>query len=302
MSQTERIFYILDLLMERGSFTRRSVAKHFSVSEKQIWRDKEYLKYRCPLSCGNLDIVYDRALRAYTLTEESLSALTLWRASSSLSVAKESAEGNSSAVSSNLVLSDASFITYKSYAKEDFSPFVYNRIMEALKKKRKIEIYYPTSLRHPRRIVEPLRLINYGEIWYLVACIGDSLLTYSLSRIKDVRVADEGAEFTDYESLERLLDGYGIYSSRAKEERIYVLHFHSWAISIVMNQIWQKDQEISLLDGGKTLEMRLPISDHTELLSRLLFYGDAAEAIAPDDFVSEYREKCKNMARRYGDV
>ena len=298
MSQTERIFHILDLLMERGSFRRDEVARFFEVSEKQIWRDKEYLRDRCPLSCGNLDIIFDRKLRAYVLTPESTDALIRWRAEASLNIAKEKGEGKSSSFSSSMVLSDASYITYKSYAKENFSPSVYERIMLALKTKRRIVISYPTSKRHPTRTVEPLHLINYGEIWYLVASVDEAILTYSLSRISDVSVLDERVAFSDHERLEKLLDGYGIYSDD-NERREYVIRFYSWAIAIVSNQVWQKDQKLRLLEDGRVLEMRIPVSNHTELLSRILFYGDAAEPVSPQDFVDEYRRKCMLMAGRY---
>ena len=299
MSQTERIFYILDLLMGRGSFTRKEVARHFEVSEKQIWRDKEYLRDRCPLSCGNLDIVYDNAKKAYVLTSESRDALTRWRAATSLGIVRDKESGNAKiSSSSSMVLSDASYITYKSYASESFSPSVYDRIMTAMREKRRILLCYPSSKKHPKRVVEPLRLINYGEIWYLVASVDEAILTYSLSRISDVSVLDERVAFSDHERLEKLLDGYGIYSDD-NERREYVIRFYSWAIAIVSNQVWQKDQKLRLLEDGRVLEMRIPVSNHTELLSRILFYGDAAEPVSPEDFVDEYRRKCMLMAGRY---
>ena len=108
----------------------------------------------------------------------------------------------------------------------------------------------------------------------------------------------EEISFSDSKRLEKLLDGYGIYSDDNPPME-YVIRFYSWAIPIVSNQVWQKDQKMSLSDDGNVLELRLPISNHTELLSRILFYGDAAEPVAPEDFVSEYKKKCRNMARRY---
>ena len=108
----------------------------------------------------------------------------------------------------------------------------------------------------------------------------------------------ERVAFSDHERLEKLLDGYGIYSDD-NERREYVIRFYSWAIAIVSNQVWQKDQKLRLLEDGRVLEMRIPVSNHTELLSRILFYGDAAEPVSPQDFVDEYRRKCMLMAGRY---
>ena len=98
--------------------------------------------------------------------------------------------------------------------------------------------------------------------------------------------------------FQKLLDGYGIYSDD-NERREYVIRFYSWAIAIVSNQVWQKEQKLRLLEDGRVLEMRIPVSNHTELLSRILFYGDAAEPVSPQDFVDEYRRKCMLMAGRY---
>ena len=167
-----------------------------------------------------------------------------------------------------------------------------------MREKRKILLCYPSSKKHPKRVVEPLRLINYGEIWYLLAAVDDVILTYSLSRIADVTVTDIPISFSDKEKLRRLIDGYGIYSDD-RNSREYVIWFYSWAIPIVSNQVWQKDQKLRLLEDGRVLEMRIPVSNHTELLSRILFYGDAAEPVSPQDFVDEYRRKCMLMAGRY---
>lgn len=298
MSQTERIFYLIDLLFEKGYFKREEVAKHFEVSTKQIWRDKEYLENRCPLSCGNLDIVYDRSIRAYRLTEESKERLSLWRASESLSLAKDIENGNRPKSSISTISNDIKYIRYKSYARETFSTDVYNDILRALKENKKVKLSYTSIKNKSERIVEPLKLVNYTEIWYLIAALDGSILTFSLSRIEKVEILNEDISFNNEEALERVLSGYGIYE-KACQARLYTIRFYSWAARVVSRQVWQKDQSMKFLEDGETLELTLPITNHTELLSRILFYGECAEPIAPSDFVAEYRAKCIAMGKRY---
>ncbi len=300
MSQTERVMYILDQLMEKGYFRIKDVASLYEVSLKQVRRDKNYLMTRCPLSCGNLDIYYDAKDKVFRLSAESSHNLASWRADESLLMARDREKNRpfSSRFPSSVISGDSGYVKYKSYAREDFRPGIYLRLMEALKNSKRILLRYLSAERLRR--IEPLKLVNYGEIWYLAAIDvdkGERIVTFSLSRIISVEIIDEDIVFSDFAKLERFLDGYGIFNNDQQESE-YVIHFTGWAKDIVKNQIWQKRQSLKELEDG-TLELHLPVSNDTELLSRILFYGTSAMPVSPASFVEKYRKACIEMAGRF---
>ena len=166
-----------------------------------------------------------------------------------------------------------------------------------MKQNRRIRISYKSSKGESDRVLEPLKLVNYTEIWYMLAAFNGKIQTFSLSRITGAAITDEDISFNDPDELEKVLSGYGIYHD-SSEPRIYRIRFYGWAAHIVSAQVWQKDQKIKHIDSD-TIELSIPITNDTELLSRILFYGDAADPLEPEDFVLQYREKCSNMAKRY---
>lgn len=290
MSQTERVFYILDLLLEKGFFTRKEVAEHFGVSIKQVYRDKEYLMTRCPLGFGNLDIVYDRERNVLTVTEESRRRLEKWAVEKALDAVKSGEKGNLP----EAVLRQSRLILYKSYAREPFSSSVYYTILSAIERKKKVRMVYKKR----ESVSEPLRIINYGEIYYFVSyCSDGKIRTYKMSKVEKAEITGLDASFSDVKRLERLYSSYGIYLSD-REEREYVIRFRSWAADAVVSQIWKEDQILQRMPDGSVV-LKIRVADDTELLSRILFYGEDADVIAPDDFKERYIEKCRLMAQRY---
>ncbi len=303
MGQSERIFYMLDLLLEKGFFTRKEIAERYEVSTKQVWRDIEYMRSRCPIpGLPYLDIEYSRSAGGYVVSTESRARLESWRFNrvfvNAIAVEKNLAEEK---LLSDAVRKDLEFVRYKSYATEKVDEIVFSRLFEAMRRKKLVKLHYPTG-KVPWRTVEPLRLINYGEIWYLLATekgSKDFIFTFSVSRIEGIELLDEDVTFSDFDRLDRMSDSYGIwYSDKGDVE--YVIRFTGWARDTVRNQIWQQDQKGS--DDGKVYTLVLPAASDVELLSRILFYGEFAEPVAPASFVEKYRSKVKAMAARYSEV
>lgn len=299
MGQSERLFYMIDRLLETGHFTRREVSEKFEISEKQVWRDIEFLRTRCPLQgLSSLEIIYSKKDGGYVLDPESRSRLSSWRFHqvflNAISVERNLSDEK---LLSDTIRKDLEFVRYKSYAMECYDDEVFSRLFAAMKKRRRILMHYPQG-KVPTRVVEPLILINYGDIWYLLASDvrDDFIMTFSVSRITRVEELEEAIEFSDYPKLERVLDSYGIwYDNRGGKE--YVIRFTGWARDTVSHQIWQKDQRGEFDDNGDYV-LTFTSSSDVELLSRLLFYGDAAEPLSPPEFVEKYWRKVEAMARR----
>ena len=302
MAQSERLFYIIDRLSEDGVFTKKQVAERFEVSEKQVQRDIDFLRERCPVQgLSNLNLIYDRNRHGYILAEEDKARLDSWRFNqvfvNAISVEKNLTDEK---ILSDSVRKDLEFVRYKSYAYETFDNNIFTVLFGAMKRHHRVLLHYP-SWQKPCRVIEPLRLINYGEIWYLLGPEkgDDFIFTYSVSRIEKIQELEEDITFTNYEKLEKMSDSYGIWYSK-KGFKDYTIRFTGWAKDIVMRQIWQKDQKGEVVDDAYVLT--LPCSSDVELMGRILFYGECAEPLAPQEFVDKYRKRVREMAKRYEPV
>ena len=299
MAQSERLFFIIDRLLEDGIFTKRQIAEKFELSDKQVQRDIEFLRDRCPIEgLPNLNIIFDRGRHGYVLDEDDKARLDSWRFNQVL-VHAISVEKNltDEKILSDSVRQDLEFVRYKSYAYETFDTAIFSVLFGAMKRRHRVLLYYP-SWQKPCRVIEPLRLINYGEIWYLLGPEkgDDFIFTYSVSRIEKIQELDEEITFTDYEKLERMSDSYGIWYSK-KGFKDYTIRFTGWAKDIVMRQVWQKDQRGHV--EGDSYILTLPSSTDVELMGRILFYGEFAEPLAPPEFVEKYRKRVRAMADRF---
>ncbi len=300
MSQSERLFYIIDKLIYRGYFTLKEITEEYEVSGRQVFRDIEYLRSRCVVSYSPLDIVYDKARRGYVISEHDKERLVKWRENTLYSLAKTKEYGIGDE-SLQFLKKDLEYVTVKSYAEEPFENKLFLKLLNAARTHKRIRIIYPSG-KVKIRILEPLRLVNYAEIWYLVASSPENnyaILTFSLSRIAEVDVLDDDIVFSDRKKLDLFLSSYGIYNNDS-EPVVYTIKFTSWAARIVSRQIWQKDQVGKILSDGSFI-LSLPAVSDVELLSRVLFYGSEAEPVSPPSFVEKYWDSVKRMAERKRD-
>ena len=131
------------------------------------------------------------------------------------------------------------------------------------------------------RTVSPQRLTHYRDNWYLDALDHerDALRSFSVDRMKHVRVLDDDAEdVSEHELNLQLTDGYGIFSGAARN--IATIVFSAEAARWVSEEHWHSKQEGRFLDDGR-YELKVPYSNPRELLMDVLRYGADAEIIAP---------------------
>ena len=81
------------------------------------------------------------------------------------------------------------------------------------------------------RDVDPLRLVNYQNAWYLIGydLNRKDLRTFRLSRVEKIIIADRKADEHDEKNLDDILDSsYGIFLSDSSE--IFTMRFRGGAI------------------------------------------------------------------------
>ena len=157
-----------------------------------------------------------------------------------------------------------------------------------------VEIEY-TSLKSETscRMIEPKRLINYNNSWYVAAYDykRDDARTFHLSRIKEAVLKREKASH----DIKLSEDGYGIYISDKLTE--YRIKFTGNAARIVSTQVWSPSQRLETQDDG-SLVMTIKSSSVEELVPAVLGFADEAEPLFPPSFVDEYRKRLSRMAEK----
>ncbi len=305
MSQTERIYYILRKLSAGERVTSKEVTEKYEVSERQFRRDIEYLKDRM-----NCNISYDVKNKTYVLDDrdvdkdyteyrylivESLIDSLLGR----LPIEQLLSEDIKSVLNRSMSTETRSVLDKIVYhaPKIDLPKYdTFSLIVETLKKNTLLNIKYVNRTQwKSERVVEPLRLINYDSVWYLVAFdhMYKKLRTFHLSRIQEAKEIEGVREFDDKAELDAYVDdGCGIFL--AGEVTDYVMHFTGNAAFQIQTEVWHEKQKIRVLDNGD-VELTVPAKQPYELAGRLLSFCGEGYPVSPEKFVDYFKNCIANL-------
>lgn len=185
-------------------------------------------------------------------------------------------------------------------------------LCQALLQPRELEITYTDSKgTESERVIVPLRLVNYAGKWYCVALDSKSgeMRTFAISRIRHAKTAQPCRKtiLPPNDEIDRYLSSsYGIFKGEPIGRA--TLRFYGGAARAVREQVWHKDQTITITpvpesspDGGgssstpEAIDLTLPVHDWTELLGRALRCGSNCEVVAPEEFRAQWREEIGRM-------
>ena len=305
MGQTERVMDILyQLSRDGGKVTLRQMAERYSVSERQISRDIEYIRDRVLPEDGML--VFDRGIMAYRLADGSV--LSSWRENILVSLAMMNAasegvvgrEALSSAIPQGM-RTILNRIDYRSAARSRISEERFlSVIFDAFERGKGLIIRYRKTPDDPAedRDTDPLRLVNYQGIWYLLAYdhTRHGVRTFRLSRAETVFLSLRDASSHDKDHVDELLSSsYGMFIGNGDAE-VYTMRFSYEAGIRVSSELWHEEQKGRWV--GDEYELSLPVSSPVEILSRLLSFGDEAYPVSPEDFVDLYWRTIVRMASK----
>lgn len=149
------------------------------------------------------------------------------------------------------------------------------------------------------RQVSPQRLIHYRGNWYLDAWCHtrNGPRAFSLDAIESAHIQDEPAVDIDFEELERTLgSAYGIFTG--KRSNWAVLRFNENASRWIADEIWHKDQKLSVDSTGRaTLEV--PYGLEQELVMDVLRHGANVEVLKPKGLRDRLKQEAEALAAIY---
>ena len=179
----------------------------------------------------------------------------------------------------------------------------FEEAVSAVLSRRRLTIsYYTRSKRsESERVVSPQRLLHYRNTWYLDAWChaSEGLRRFALDAVRAAKVLDEPARELPMPEVEAALDqGYGIFGGARLRQA--TLHFSAEAAQWVAQEEWHPQQQLKAQADG-SLRMRIPYSDHTELVMDVLRHGPNVRVVSPPELVEQVREQLQQTLASYLD-
>ncbi len=305
MSQTERIIYIDKKLSHNIPLTVQKIVEKFEISSRQVKRDIEYMRDRF-----FAPIIYDYKNHFYvyeydfTLTNSNDDKTLIFKAIfDNFSNANGLQPLSSSLISQGIdytldkeTINLSKKILFLSPIIDLPKKNIFSVVSFTMKNNYCLKFSY-TSLSNIKsnREVQPLRLVNDGKAWYLIAfdLNKKELRNFHLSRMKNPKELLKKYIYEENENeLETYISsGFGIFMNKVSHKAI--IEFKGKAAQIVKTQTWHKDQTIKYKDNK--LFMSLPFSSYEEILSKILSFGSQSIPISPEKLVSLWKKEIINL-------
>ena len=175
-------------------------------------------------------------------------------------------------------------------------------VSAVLSRRRLLISYYTRSKRsESERVLSPQRLLHYRNTWYLDAWChaSEGLRRFALDAVRSAKVLDEPARELPMATVEEALDqGYGIFGGARL--RWATLHFSAEAAQWVAQEEWHPQQQLKAQADG-SLRMRIPYSEHTELVMDVLRHGPNVRVISPPELMAQVRDQLEQTLQGYAD-
>lgn len=300
--QIDRLFGIVNMLLNKNNITAKQLADHFEVSTRTIYRDIDALSlagipvYSSKGYGGGIGI-----LKEYTIDKAILTKMEQNEVIHGLQILSAVQMPNASGVLDKLS-SLFRQVDVPDWIEVDFSPWgsnsgnktMFNDIERAVHQKIVVAFdYYNTELKNSYRYVEPFKLIFKGQAWYLKGCIHSSgeMRTFKLSRIRNFTMTDE--VFTREISPETDIN---LDFSDMSDLKPFKLKFKASIAYRVYDEFPMEMIEICD-DGSFIVNMSYPINEW--LISYILSFSTYVEILEPYYARELIKKKIKELYEIY---
>ena len=325
MDRTERFYMILGLLRRQTVASFATLQAALEVSRSTLKRDLSYLSTRL-----NNPIAYSRELGGYSLEKaDGESGIPhelpgLWFSATeihALLTVQHLLSGLDTGGLLNAHIApfidrlntllghegnaDATQLRRRvriiGLAQRSVTPRHFERVATALAQRKRLHIAYTArgTGEASAREVSPLRLVHYRDNWYLDAwChLRQGLRNFALDAMAEVQLLDRPARDVSDAKLDATFGpGYGIFSGGTV--RWARLRFTPERARWVAHEQWHPQQDGKhQADGGYLL--RIPYTDHRELIMDILKHGAHCEVLGPASLRQAVAEEVKKMSGKY---
>ncbi|SJZ43296.1 helix-turn-helix transcriptional regulator [Anaerorhabdus furcosa] len=285
----ERLFKILNRLIDKNTCTAQELAEELEVSIRTIYRDIDTLTLSgIPVITtqgkgGGITLLDNHIINKTFLTSVEQEQIIM---------ALQSIQ-NTSASSSELVLKLKNLFRKDTtnWIEVDLDDWgmtnnVFEILREAILEKYVVELsYWGLSGKNTIRKVKPARLVFKGKAWYLQGyCLNrKDYRTFKLVRIEKAQITEE--RFTD------ILNPPKIISEDDSNYEKVILHFDYQYKMRILEEFMES--QIQFLDNWIEVVMEVPID--TWIKGYVLSFGSHVQVIEPTHLRQEVEEEIKKM-------
>lgn len=186
-------------------------------------------------------------------------------------------------------------------AQRGVQPRFFEQVTTALAQRKRLHITYTArgTGETSEREISPQRLVHYRDNWYLDAwCHArQSLRNFALDAIAQLKPMDTPAREVGASQLNASFGpGYGIFSGgKVLWAR---LRFSPERARWVAQELWHAKQE-GRYDADGCYLLRLPYTDHRELIMDILKHGTHCEVLGPPSLREVVADEVKKLAEKY---
>ena len=314
MTNTENLFEMVYLLLDKKKMTARELSEHFGVSVRTVYRWCDSLCIAgIPIFStkgygGGLQIDGRYALDKRVLTEdEKISILAAVNAFRTLSGNNNSSEKSAAQKIASLTNANTSWLEI------DFGPWnplgsyvrtVFDVAKSAILKKQQLKFdYYSSRGEHGERTVQPWKIVFRGQAWYLFGwCnLKKEERYFKLSRIQNI--VNTGRAITKSEKHAQDSASAVIKNKTQDYEKNLEQSFKliELKVKVPPEEVYRiiDDYKVTIIKKTKTsVTLTFLAPDEYWLVSYILSFGSKMTVLAPEKIKSKVEKEIKKMYKK----
>lgn len=303
--QTELLFELTYIILDRKNVTAKEMAEHFCVSQRTIYRWVDALDLAgVPIVTtkgkgGGIQLAEKYTLDKAVLTEEEKFEIL-----SSVQALQVLSGNSNSAVSKLKAITKAN----TDWIKIDFAPWnpkyveirdLFNLIKTAILSKRQINCnYYSSKGECTNRTIEPWKIIFRGQAWYLLGFCQDKNESryFKLSRVQNCvvlekKITHEEKDFPSDQQDE--VKKYSGYSEDIYDKISLTLQVKNESVYRILDEFSVDEIEDGFDSNHKIIKLKMP--EIFWLKNWLLSFGAELKILEPLKIREELQNEIKKM-------
>jgi len=288
-NRTKRLAHIITLLSKGLHVSTPNISKELGVTQKIIQTD--FNNFLLP---SFADIYYDYVDKCYK-SSKSLLSFTLFSSFELALVCVLKAKSRDK-------YSDDDFSLHVEGLFDKFEGLIYSvsslekiddfrdeivLIKYAMKQKKEIECSY----RDKRRVLQPLKILNFDDFWYLINFDTqyNDIRKYHLNSIKDIKLLD-GVFEVDKNSLDKFDNAINAWFKPEVEPYVVLLHVDKIIAKYFERKPISRTQRILKTYEDGSIEIELFITDDMEIIPTVQRYLPYVKVVEPSSLFEKIKQ------------
>ncbi|MEI7946518.1 MAG: WYL domain-containing protein [bacterium] len=200
-------------------------------------------------------------------------------------------------------------ISFSSEKTSDVDPEVWNAVIQATMRHRRLQINYRKGWgnedgKTEKRSIHPYHIVNLQGAWYLLGTASATdmaLRQYAMSRIQEAKVLDHHFDIPETFDIKKIMDvTFGQFIGDPDRVETVHVRFSQRVAPLVQSRHFSGREERAVLPDG-SIELKFPASSegpwpYYHIKSWILSWGSDIEVLGPEQLKALVAEEIKKLA------